>query len=180
MNVKIAFLYNDIDFDVYLFFFENYNAKNKICKLCKTLYDLKQFFRLWFKIFVKFVITLSYKSINVDKNVFINYDIKIIIAFYVNNILIVDVNKTAISKLKKYFNNKFYIIDINSCQYYLNFKIIWNRVNRIIRLNQHNYIRFMFDRFQISEFKKNNIFINSNLHLETMFENYETFFEIKK
>ena len=72
------------------------------------------------------------------------------------------------------------MIDMSFCQYYLNLKVIRNRVNRIIRFDQHDYIRFVFDRFQMSEFKKNDIFMDSNLHLEAMFENYETLFEIKK
>ena len=39
------------------------------------------------------------------------------------------------------------MIDMNFCNYYLSLKIIRDRVNRIIRLNQHDYIRFIFDRF---------------------------------
>ena len=180
MNVKIVFFYDDINFDVYLYFFEKYDVKNKICKFRKIFYDFKQFFRLWFKIFVKFVTTLNYKIINVDENVFINYEIKIIIVFYVNDILFVDVSKNVIVELKIHFNNKFHMINMSFCNYYLNLKIIRDRVNRIIRLSQHDYIRFIFDRFQMSEFKKNDIFMNSNLHLKFVFDDYETFVEFKK
>ena len=123
---------------------------------------------------------MNYKIINVDENVFINYEIKIIIVFYVNNILFVDVNKNVIVELKIHFNNKFHMIDMSFCNYYLNLKIIRDRVNRIIRLNQHDYIRFVFDHFQINEFKKNDIFMNSNLHLKFVFDDYETFVEFKK
>ena len=180
MNVKIVFLYDDIDFDVYLYSLEKYDVKDKICKFRKALYDLKQFSRLWFKTFVKFVAILNYKTINVDESVFINYEIKIIIAFYVNDILLVGVSRDVIVELKIHLSNKFHMIDMGFCNYYLGLKVIRDRVNRIIRLSQHDYIRFVLDRFQMSEFKKNDIFMNSNLHLKFVFDDYETSVELRE
>ena len=49
MNVKIVFLYNNIKKTIYMIQFTNFeikNKKNKICKLIKTLYDLKQFSKI--------------------------------------------------------------------------------------------------------------------------------------
>ena len=70
--------------------------------------------------------------------------------------------------------------DMNFCNYYLSLKIIRDRVNRIIRLSQHDYIRSVFDRFQMNEFKKNDTFMNSNLHLKFVLDDYETSVELKK
>ena len=44
MNVKIVFLYNDVEKTIYVMQFMRFkikNKKNKIYKLMKTLYDLK-------------------------------------------------------------------------------------------------------------------------------------------
>ena len=49
MNVKIVFLYNQVEEEIYVkqfhdFAFEQYSFK--VCKLNKTLYDLKQSLRV--------------------------------------------------------------------------------------------------------------------------------------
>ena len=49
MNVKIVFLYNNIEKTIYVMQFTNFkikNKENKVYKFIKALYDLKQFSRI--------------------------------------------------------------------------------------------------------------------------------------
>ena len=49
MNIKIIFLYDDIEKIIYMMQFMKFkikNKKNKIYKFVKTLYDLKQSFKI--------------------------------------------------------------------------------------------------------------------------------------
>ena len=63
---------------------------------------------------------------NVKKN--------IIIALYMNDILIINLSKIDIQRIKKILNNKFYMFDLRSYVYYLNIIVKRNRVVDILRL----------------------------------------------
>jgi hypothetical protein len=70
MNVKTIFLYDKIHENVFVVQFTKFEQEiNKICKLNKTLYDLKQFSRIWFETLIKFLFFLDYVSLNVEFNV---------------------------------------------------------------------------------------------------------------
>ena len=66
---------------------------NKIYKLNKTLYDLKQFPRIWYNTFVKYMKEIDLVLIDVDFSVFINLNIDVIITLYVNDILVIDLSR---------------------------------------------------------------------------------------
>ena len=46
MNVKTVFLYENIEENIYIKQLTDFNIDNLVCKLKKTLYDLKQSFRV--------------------------------------------------------------------------------------------------------------------------------------
>ena len=71
MNVKIVFLYEFIDAKMYVKYSKEYDEK-RICKLNKTLYDLKQSSRLLYEKLSNFLFEkLSLKHLNVDHNIFV-------------------------------------------------------------------------------------------------------------
>jgi hypothetical protein len=99
MNVKTTFLYDKIHENVFVVQFTKFEQEiNKICKLNKTLYDLKQFSRIWFETLIKFFFFLDYVSLNVEFNVFMKDEIMIVI--YVNDLIFTKFDSTIISWLK--------------------------------------------------------------------------------
>ena len=73
---------------------------------------------------------------NVKKN--------IIIALYMNDILIIDLSKIDIQRIKKALNNKFHMFDLRPCVYYLDMIVKRDRVVDILRLRQAVYVtRFL-------------------------------------
>ena len=82
--------------------------------------------------------------INVDFNVFIDLIIDIIIAFYINNVLIIDFFKANIQRVKNALYIKFKMSDLGFCAYYLNIIIIRDYVNRTFHLRQSIYIERFF------------------------------------
>jgi hypothetical protein len=126
MNVKTTFLYKKILEDVYVVQFTNFEQSvNQICKLNKTLYDLKQSSKVWFETLIKFLFFLNYVLLNVEFNVFMKKDIMIVI--YVNDLIFTRLNLATIFWLKNALNERFEMSDLNSCIYYLDMIIFKNR-----------------------------------------------------
>ena len=65
---------------------------------------------------------------------FIDPQTDIIIALYVDNVLIIDFNRVDIQRIKDTLNVKFHIIDLRFYAYYLEITVIRDRINRTIRL----------------------------------------------
>ena len=65
---------------------------------------------------------------------FINLKKKIIMTFYIDDILIINRNKVVIKRIKDILNVKFHILNLKSYAFYLNMIIKKNRYNDIIRL----------------------------------------------
>ena len=72
--------------------------------------------------------------INVDFNVFIDLIINIIVALYIDNVLIIDFFRADIQCVKNTLYIKFKISDIDFCVYYLDIIIARDRANRTLRL----------------------------------------------
>ena len=73
---------------------------------------------------------------NVKKN--------ITVILYMNDILIIDLSKIDIQRIKKTLNNKFYMSDLRSYVYYLDIIVKRDRVVDILRLKQAVYVtRFL-------------------------------------
>ena len=73
---------------------------------------------------------------NVKKN--------ITVTLYVNDILIIDLNKIGIQRIKKALNDKFHMFDLKPYVYYLDMIVKRDRVVDILRLGQAVYVtRFL-------------------------------------
>ncbi len=127
MDVKTAFLYGILDEDVYVEMPTGYFEKDLVCKLNKVLYDLKQAPRKWFRTLTKFLVSLNYHVIPKNSSVYCNPKTGMFVAIYVNDLLIFEVNKTAIQELKDQLSKRFKMIGLKSVTYYLSLKVVRNR-----------------------------------------------------
>ena len=87
--------------------------------------------------------------IDVDLNVFIDFIIDIIVAFYVNDIFIIDFFKTNIQRIKDTLYAKFKMSDLDFYAYYFDMIVFRDRVNRTFRLKQLIYIERFFKQHNI-------------------------------
>ncbi|XP_044720120.1 reverse transcriptase (RNA-dependent DNA polymerase) domain-containing protein [Hirsutella rhossiliensis] len=118
MDVKTAFLYGDIDEEVYLEQPEGFeDGTGRVCRLKKAIYGLKQAPRIWFHTITKFLETLGYRPIAADVSVFVRG--KSIIAIYVDDLL---------------------LTGACPCSHYLGIKVTRGRARRRIELSQRAYI----------------------------------------
>ena len=145
INVKIVFLYDNVQETIYVRQFDDFSKNDiKVCKLNKTLYKFKQSLRIWYQHFSKYIKKFELIFIESNEIVFMNVKKNITIILYMNDILIIDLSKIDIQRIKKTLNNKFYMSDLRSYVYYLDIIVKRDRVVDILRLKQAVYVtRFL-------------------------------------
>jgi hypothetical protein len=89
MDVQTAFLYRDLDEDIYMDQPEGYcEDPQLVCKLRKSLYGLKQALRVWYKVVDEFFMNQGLRRSKVDPAVYIKKEpsrgqLPLIVAIYV-------------------------------------------------------------------------------------------------
>jgi hypothetical protein len=171
MNVKTTFLYDKIHENVFVVQLTKFEQEiNKVCKLNKILYDLKQSSRIWFETLIKFLFFLDYVSLNVEFNVFMKDDIMIVI--YVKNLIFTELDFAVIFRLKNALNERFEMSDLNLCIYYFDMMIFRNRFLRLLILNQSVYVKQMLRDHEMWNCKSLIIFMNASCRLVKAFDEY--------
>jgi len=69
MDVKTAFLNEDLKENIFMFQPEGFvvkGQKHKVCKLLKSLYDLKHTLRAWYEKLIEHLLKLNFKHFNFD------------------------------------------------------------------------------------------------------------------
>ena len=79
-----------------------------------------------------------------NESIFMNVKEGITVVLYVNDILIIDLSKIDIQRIKKALNDKFHMFDLGPCVYYLDMTVKRDRAVDILRLGQAAYVtRFL-------------------------------------
>ena len=150
LDVNNAFLYGDLDEDIYMTIpqgFSDSSNKNKVCKLTKSLYGLKQAPRKWNEKLVSVLKENSFvRSVN-DHSLFTKTKDKKFIALlvYVDDIVITGNCDNEIDLFKIFFNTKFNIKDLGALKYFLGIEVLKN--GNDICLTQRKYCLELLKEF---------------------------------
>ena len=106
-------------------------------KLNKALYGLKQAPRLWNKTLVNFLNKLKFQQLITDTCIFVNKDL--IIAIYVDDIVIIGRKNQIIVDFKKQVNNRFKTKDLGNLNFILGINVERLTDNTFF-IHQKNYI----------------------------------------
>lgn len=139
MDVKTAFLYGNIEEDIYVEQPDHFDDNSKrVCKLKKALYGLKQSPRVWYQTLATFLTSLGYAPLDSDFNVFSKHGT--FLAIYVDDLIITGSSSNQITTLKHALSDRFHMANLGPCIYYLGMVISRDRPNRILALSQTAYI----------------------------------------
>jgi hypothetical protein len=86
----------------------------------------------------KYLQELGFKPLDADASVF--YKKGVIIAIYVDDLLITGKDHKEIDALKKALNYRFKISDLGLVNFYLGMTVTRDRINRTLRLSQQAYL----------------------------------------
>jgi hypothetical protein len=133
MDVVTAFLYPEVDHDIYMELPEGLelvlpgvDPEKYVCKLQKALYGLKQAPRLWYKNIHSFLVSLGFKPSDFDPNVYINSKTGVYILLYVDDLLIfAPPSSSSVPTLKKALMDRYKMTDLGSATQFLGMEIIY-------------------------------------------------------
>ena len=106
----------------------------RVCHLLRALYGLKRAPRKWYLTLISYLINLGYKRLEHDHCVF-GHENGIIIAIFVDDLLLLDPYLAEISNLKKQLGDRFRIRDMGPISRYLGMEVIRDRPNRTLYIN---------------------------------------------
>jgi hypothetical protein len=126
MDVKNAFLNGDLSEEVYMKPPPSLSSPpNKVCRLHRAFYNLKQAHRGWFAKFSATISSLGYSISSYDSALFIrctDRDI-ILLLLYVDDMIITDDDSIGILEFKQFLSQHFEIKNLGTLSYFLGLEI---------------------------------------------------------
>ena len=154
MDVVTAFLNPPIDKDdIYMDPPTGFEKRGLSCLLKKTLYGLKQSAAQWFKMLSNALKGLGLAQLNTDESVFLKATEKgpILIATYVDDLVLLGPSHAEISNIKKELANTFKMVDLGTCGSYLGLQIQRDRSTKTLKISQTAYIQRILLRFRMNQ-----------------------------
>ncbi|KAJ9567534.1 hypothetical protein OSB04_003500, partial [Centaurea solstitialis] len=159
MDVKTAFLNGKLTEDVYMeqprVLLDPKNP-NKVCKLLKSIYGLKQASRSWNLHFDERIKEFGFVKSEFEPCVYTKFSGSIVtfLVLYVDDILLIGNDVPTLQSVKSWLSKCFQMKDLGEAAYILGIKIYRNRSKRLIGLSQSTYIDKILKKFGMDESKK--------------------------
>ncbi len=134
------------------------NQEHKVYLLRKALYSLKQSLRVWYQTLSEVLQTIDFKRTESDHVVFVSKGI--LIAIYVEDILIFSKHDSQLKKLQKEPEIRFRMTDLGEVSHYLVIAMDVDEEKSKITLSQAKYLKKVLNQFNmqdcrpVSNFKK--------------------------
>ncbi|GJZ89597.1 putative ribonuclease H-like domain-containing protein [Tanacetum coccineum] len=117
MNVKSAFLYGTIEEEVYVHHppgFFDLAQPNKVYKVVKALYGLRQAPRAWYETLSSFLLENGFRRGTIDKTLFINKNKSdiMLVQVYVDDIIFGSSKKSMCTEFEEVMHKRFQMTDI--------------------------------------------------------------------
>ena len=133
LDVKNAFLHGDLDEEIYMNIppgFEG-NICNKVCKLKKALYGIKQSPRAWFGRFSKVMKEFGYKQSQGDHTLFIKHfavgGVSVTaLLVYVDDIIVIRNDEREKHDVKQRLAKEFEIKELGKLKYFLGIEVTYS------------------------------------------------------
>ncbi|XP_032457437.1 uncharacterized protein LOC100116824 isoform X3 [Nasonia vitripennis] len=169
MDIETAFLNGKVTSEVYVNQPKGYeDGTDRVCKLIKALYGLKESPRAWYECPDKFLIKLGFIRSNID---YCLYTLKlkentVYLLLYVDDLLICRKNKEIIEKVKKMLSERFKMKNLGKIREYLGITIKYDVLCKEMKLSQKDYIISLAEKYGVENCKAYKTPIEVNLKLE--------------
>eukprot|EP00253_Pinus_taeda_P009013 PITA_09013 len=156
MDVKTTFLNGDLEEEVYMKQLEGFPSSDDeklVCKLKKSLYNLKQATCQWYLKFHKVISSFGFVENIMDQciNLKVNGSKICFLVLYVDDILLATNDKGLLHEMKQLLSKNFDMKDMGGASYVIGIKIHRDRFQGILGLSQETYINKILERFQMKD-----------------------------
>ena len=155
MDVVAAFLAGYLELEIYMEqpegFKQGTDEEDLVCLLKKSLYGLKQSARIWNQKLRRMLISKGFLQTHSDHCVYIHPITKVIIAIWVDDLIIAGKNTEDIDEVKRQLKEAFEMKDLGELKYFLGMQVHRNRQKRQIHINQSGYINTVLEKFGLLE-----------------------------
>jgi len=133
-------------------------SRKMVLRLRKSLYGLKQSSYIWYGTFKNFMISIGFGASHITAGLFVlqvianQGTVVAAIILYVDDLLII-ANEGLIWENKNEMKKRFRMHDLGSVSIYRSIIIEHNREHYTINIPQHSYIRTIFMKFRMDEFR---------------------------
>jgi hypothetical protein len=157
MDVKITFLNEELEEEIYMDQPDGFTVKGQegmVCKLLKSLYDLKRAPKQWHEKFDKTLTSVGFVVNEADKCVYYHFSggEGVILCLYVDDILIFETSLNVIKEVKEFLSQNFEMNDLGEADVILNIKLVREGDGGITLLQSH-YVEKVLSRFGYSDGK---------------------------
>ena len=160
LDVKTAFLYADIEEDVFVaeppgFETQGKNGVPFVMKLGKSLYGLAQSPGNWFHTIDPVLISIGFVPLKSDTCIYI-YDhdgIIIILRPYVDDLLVIGGDIQLIEKIKRNLMDQFKMTDMGNVSLVLDMQATRDRPGKTLTISQEKYTKSILERFGTADCK---------------------------
>src|SRR5436190_1085935 len=139
MDVVAAFLAGDLDVEIYIEqpkgFKKGTEDDDLVCLLGKGLYGLKQSAWVWNSKIRRMLLCNGYRQTHSDHCVYVRPVTKVIIAIWVDDLIIAGKNMKDIEELKCQLSKEFEMKDMGELKYFLRIQVLRNQEQRQIHIN---------------------------------------------
>ncbi|KAG9458307.1 hypothetical protein H6P81_002815 [Aristolochia fimbriata] len=158
MDVKTAFLNGDLEEEIYMHQPERLAVKDqgdKVCRLAKAIYGLKQSPRQWFFTFHKVITEYGFIPNLYDPCVYtqVSGGKFVILCLYVDDILFMGNDLEMVLRIKEWLKTLFDMKDIGEASFILGIKIERDRKVKKLSLSQERYLDSVLKRFGVVGWK---------------------------
>jgi len=157
MDAVTGFLAEHIDEEIYMDQPEGFiivkNGKRLVCRIRKGLYGLKQSARLWNQKIRRILESHGFVSTHADHCIYINKEMGVIIAIWVDDLIIFGKGMDGIEKIKTQLNGELEMKDLGEMHFFLGIQVHRDRQNRQLSINQTSYINSILGRFEMANCK---------------------------
>jgi len=151
MDVVTAFLANALHEEIYMEqpegFIDDGQDLDMVCELGKSLYGLKQSARLWNQKLDRYLRKIGYTQTNTDHCVYVNKDTGVIVAMWVDDLIIFGKDSVGVDLLKLQLRMKFEMKDMGELRYFLGIQVHRDRKKKLLQILQRGYVSMILERF---------------------------------
>ncbi|CAI7829725.1 unnamed protein product [Closterium sp. NIES-54] len=131
------------------------DGTDRVCKLKRTIYGLKQILRAWYMRMDKHLLELGFTRSECDHALYIlnHGEKKLVLLPYVDDLLLVSDCKDLVAEIKAKLASEFSMRDLGAVSYYLGIHIDRDGAHTTLHLHQHKYLEDVVVRFEMSDSK---------------------------